>query len=143
LHGLAEKVGRQQHPSMVRDEQNELSFVLKSFGHLLPCKTCQDHYREWLLKHPPDKFIFGSPIYELEEKCRKWVYMLHSAVNQQKEVDVIFNEEDLHDRYSHIDIRACASTLKTFYQRGLQAGVLKSEEWKRAWKHLDLLIRLL
>lgn len=143
LHGLAEKVGRQQHPSMIRDEQNELSIVLKSFGHLLPCKTCQEHYREWLVKHPPDKFIFSSPGYELQERVRTWVYMLHSAVNQQKEVVSTFKEEDLQDTYSYVDVRKCASTLKTFYQRGLQTGVLKSEDWKRAWKHLDLLIRLL
>lgn len=140
LHGIAEKVGRQQHTSMIRDEQNELSFVLKSFGSLLPCKTCQEHYREWLTKHPPDKFIFKP--YELQEECRKWVYTLHCAVNERKGTNE-FKEEDLQDTYSYVDLRKCANTLKTFYQRGLQTGVLKSEEWKRAWKHLDLLLRLL
>ena len=141
LHGIAEKVGNQQHPSMILDQKNELSFVLKTFWHLLPCKTCQEHYREWLIKHPPDKFIFGMPVYELQEHTRKWVYMLHNAVNEQKDITVVFDEANLHDTYSHVDLRKCANTLKSFYQRGLQTGVLKSEDWKRAWKHLDLLIR--
>jgi hypothetical protein len=72
---------------------------------------------------------------------RVWVYRLHEAVNGQREVISGINEADLTEKYSNINLREAANELKSVYQRGLQLGVLKSEEWKVAWKHLDLLIR--
>lgn len=142
LHGLAEKVGHQQHISMIRDERNEMTILLKTFWHLLPCKKCQEHYREWLVRHPPDRFL-SNTTEDMQDGFRKWLYELHNSVNQRNEGTIEFPEEALQETYSHVNLRECANKLKTVYQRGVQSHVLKPEEWKKAWKHLDLLIRLL
>ena len=142
LHGLAERIGNQPLPRLEFDEQNELKFVLKDFWSLLPCKTCQGHYREWIRKNPPEAFTTKSGEY-LKEGMRLWLYNLHEAVNGRREVASGFTEEMLTEKYSKIDLRENAQVLKGVYQRGLQTGVLKPEEWKKSWKHLDLLLRIL
>jgi hypothetical protein len=140
LHGISEKIGNQQHEAMIRDERNELLFTLKYFGSLLPCKKCQEHYRQWLLKAPPDKLVHSG---FLDTNLKKWVYDLHVSVNQSRGIETTFLESNLHTVYSHINLRESAQHLKQYYNQGLQTGIFKADEWKRAWKHLDLLLRLL
>lgn len=140
LHGIAEKIGNQQHEAMIRDEKNELLFTLKYFGSLLPCKKCQEHYRQWLLKAPPDK-LFQSGF--LDDNLRKWVYHLHISVNENRGIETTFTESNLQSTYSNIQLRESAQHLKQYHNQGLQLGIFKADEWKRAWKHLDLLLRLL
>jgi hypothetical protein len=140
LHGLSERVGNQPNMTMIRDEQNLLRLTLKNFWSLMPCQKCQTHYREWIRKHPPDAFTVKIGEY-LQDDMREWVYKLHNNVNESREIIVEFKEEDLKTRYGQIDLRAAANNLKTVYQRGLQLKILKPDEWKNAYKHLDLLIR--
>jgi len=142
LHGLAERVGNQDNRVMIRDEQNELRIVLKELWALLPCRHCQDHYREWIRYNPPDAFISQGGFY-LQDEMRTWVYRLHESVNARREVVSGFDPEVLSETYSTIDLRESANVLKSVYQRGLQTGVLKPDTWKLAWRHLDLLLRLL
>ena len=79
----------------------------------------------------------------LQDAMREWVYKLHNNVNERREVTVDFKEEDLKARYEKIDLRAAANNLKTVYQRGIQLNILKPEEWKKAYKHLGLLLRFI
>ena len=51
--------------------------------------------------------------------------------------------EDLPALYRSVHLREKANFLKGFFARGLQIGVFKSEEWKTAWRHLDMLLRTL
>lgn len=139
LHGLAERVGVHTSISLIRDEQNEIRLTLRNFAALLPCKTCQIHYREWLHKYPPEQFLKKSGGY-LQDEMREWVFRLHEDVNQRREV-VGISLDSLHDMYKSIDIRGAATQLKGMYQRGLQQKVIKPDEWKMAWRHLDLLLR--
>jgi hypothetical protein len=46
-------------------------------------------------------------------------------------------------RYSGVNLRAAAAHLKTYYAKGIELRVLKPDDWKDAWKHLDLLLRFL
>lgn len=140
LHGLAERVGNHTNQIMIKDEQNELKIILKDFWTLMPCRNCQTHYREWIRYNPPDTFIMKGDMY-LQENMRNWVYRLHESVNQRREVISEIKEVDLESMYKSIDLRASATILKTVYQRGLQTGVLKAEDWKKTWRHLDLLLR--
>ena len=142
LHGLAERVGNQPNLTTIRDEQNEIRFTLKDFWALLPCKTCQLHYKEWVRKNPPDIFASKNGGY-LQEDMRLWVYNLHNEVNSRREINVAFPESSLEETYGTVDLRKSAFELKSVYQRGVQTGVLKPEDWKRAWKHLDLLLRFI
>ena len=139
LHGLAERIGVHTTISLIRDEQNEIRLTLRHFAALLPCKTCQIHYREWLHKYPPEQFLKKSGGY-LQDEMREWVFRLHEDVNQRREV-VGIALDSLHDMYKSIDIRGAATQLKGMYQRGVQQKVIKPDEWKMAWRHLDLLLR--
>uniref|UniRef100_A0A6C0K306 thiol oxidase n=1 Tax=viral metagenome TaxID=1070528 RepID=A0A6C0K306_9ZZZZ len=142
LHGIAERVGNQTILPIIRDEQNELRIVLRDFWMLLPCKHCQAHYREWIRSHNPDTFIREYDEY-LRMAMRSWVFQFHNAVNQSREIDIVFNEDELQVTYANIDLREEAAVLKSVYQRGIQTGVLKPIEWKNAWRHLDLLLRFI
>jgi hypothetical protein len=62
-------------------------------------------------------------------------------VNQRREVISGIKEEDLETMYKSVNLRESAIILKSVYQRGIQTGVLKPENWKKTWKHLDLLLR--
>ena len=74
---------------------------------------------------------------------RAWVYTLHENVNEKREITSGFQENMLTETYSNVNLRDAANELKTVYQRGLQIGVLKPEEWKAAWRNLDMLIRFI
>jgi hypothetical protein len=142
LHGLAERVGNQTLDVMIRDEKNELRIVLKDLWYLMPCRHCQEHYREWLRFNPPDSFLSKGAGY-LQEDLRDWVFRLHESVNSRREVVSGFLPDTLTETYSTVNLREQAVIFKTVYQRGLQTGVLKPEEWKKTWRHLDLLLRSL
>ena len=140
LHGLAERVGSQKSMSLIRDEQNEIRLTLRSFSALLPCKTCQGHYREWLHKYPPEPFLQSSGGY-LRDDLRGWIFRLHEDVNQRREVVSGIEFNSLQERYKSVDLRRAALNLKGVYQKGVQLRIIKPDEWKMAWKHLDLLLR--
>ena len=142
LHGIAERVGNNHILTIQRDEQVALKNTLKSLWGLLPCKTCQEHYKDWIRKNPPEAFTSKSGGY-LQDDMRIWVYKLHQAVNERREVQVEFNEDMLQSTYSNVNLRECATILKSLYQRGFQTGVLKPEDWKAAWRQMDLLLRMI
>jgi len=142
LHGIAERVGNQHILSIQRDEQNALRNMLKSLWALIPCKTCQKHYREWILRNPPEMFTYKSGGY-LQEEMRSWVFRLHNSVNESKTVETEFREDMLQSTYSNINLRECATNLKSLYKRGVYAGVITPEYWKVAWRQMDLLLRFI
>jgi len=142
LHGLAERVGSQVTSTLIRDEQNEIRLTLRHFGSLLPCKTCQAHYKEWLQKNPPELFLQRSGGY-LQDAMRDWVFRLHEDVNKRRDVVSGIALDSLHETYKSVDLRSAALTLKGLYQRAVQLRILKPDEWKTAWRHLDLLLRYL
>jgi hypothetical protein len=142
LHGIAERVGNQSIPMLQIDEQTALKNMLKSLWSLLPCKTCQEHYREWIIKNPPTAFTSKSGGY-LQEDMRSWVYRLHNSVNEKRGAEIKFTQTMLESTYSNINLRNFAMNLKVLYNRGLQVGVFKPSEWKAAWRQMDLLLRLI
>jgi Erv1 / Alr family len=142
LHGIAERIGNQKHLTIARDEVNELRLTLRHFSDLLPCQKCQAHYREWLSSYPPEPWLRG-PSMNLQDSLREWLYKLHEDVNNRREIVSGITLESLEERYRSVNLRECAAHLKSFYSRGVETRSLKSQDWKMAWKHLDLLIRLL
>jgi hypothetical protein len=143
LHGLAERIGNQEHLSLIRDERNELKLTLRHFWALLPCLKCQKHYKEWLQANPPEKWIDTPFSLDLKESVREWVFKLHENVNQSRNINSEITLESIPELYSSVPLREKANDLKGFYQRGLDSRTLKAEIWKVAWKHLDLLLRLI
>jgi hypothetical protein len=72
---------------------------------------------------------------------RNWVYLLHENVNNSRSVESGFLLEQMKTMYGMVSLREKANGLKSFYQKGLDTRTLKAEDWKLAWKHLDLLLR--
>jgi hypothetical protein len=142
LHGLAEKVGNQKTGIMINDERNELKLTLRHLWALLPCKTCQKHYKEWYQSHSPDSFIAGSYM-DLQDSLRSWLFALHENVNRSREIESVIIIDSLKEKYAKVHLREKAMALKSFYQRGVQSRVFIPDTWKPAWRHLDALIRLI
>jgi hypothetical protein len=140
LHGIAERIGNHKHITLIRDEQNELKLTLRHFGALLPCTKCQLHYREYSNRSLPNTTLYG--VY-LQDTIREWIFKLHETVNAKRELVSGLTLEEVKDRYKSIDLRAAATRLRSVYQKGIQTGAIKSENWKFAWKHLDLLLRFI
>ena len=143
LHGIAERVGNHSNHLLIRDERNELKLTLRHFWALLPCVKCQTHYKEWLKAHNPESWIQGPFGSDLQDSMREWVFSLHENVNMSRNVVSRFTLEQMKEVYSSVYLREKANGLKSFYQRGLDARTLKAEDWKLAWKHLDLLLRVI
>jgi hypothetical protein len=74
---------------------------------------------------------------------RNWVFILHENVNTSRSIESGILLEQMKDKYTSVSLREKANGLKSFYQRGLDARTIKAEEWKLAWKHLDLLLRVI
>ena len=140
LHGIAERVGNLENNTLIRDEQTELKLTLRHFGALLPCTKCQKHYKEWIRKSFPNTSLYG---HYLKEDLRTWLFHLHEDINKRKDVQSNVELDTLHERYKAIDLRAAATRLRSVYQRGVQQNVLKPDDWKIAWKHLDFLLRFI
>lgn len=141
LHGIAERVGNHSNHLLIKDERNELKLTLRHFWALLPCLKCQKHYKECLKKVNPDSWIQDPFGVDLQDSMRKWVFNLHENVNSSRSIESGFTLEQMKDKFSSVNLRERANGLKSFYQRGLDARTLKAEDWKLAWKHLDLLLR--
>ena len=141
LHGIAERVGNHSNHLLIQDERNELKLTLRHFGALLPCLKCQKHYKEWIQKHNPESWIQGPFGSDLQDSMRNWVYLLHENVNHSRSVESGFLLEQMKNMYGMVPLREKANGLKSFYQKGLDTRTLKAEDWKTAWKHLDLLLR--
>jgi Erv1 / Alr family len=142
LHGIAERVGNQQSLTLIRDEKNEIRLALRKLTALLPCQKCQVHYRDWIRRNPPEPLLDRGGEY-LQDALRDWVFRLHEDVNQRREVNSGITIDSLRGTYLSINLRANASILKGFYKRGIETRIFKPDEWKDAWKHLDLLLRFI
>jgi hypothetical protein len=142
LHGIAERIGKQTKLTLIRDEINELRFTLRHFWALLPCVKCQKHYKEWFQKISPESWLSG-PTFDIQESMRLWVYTLHENVNQSRDVVSGLTIDKMPEMYSSISLREKANELKGFYQRGLADRTLKVDDWKKAWRHLDMLLRII
>lgn len=143
LHGIAERVGKHSNHLLIQDERNELKLTLRHFWGLLPCLKCQKHYKEWIQKNNPSSWIQGPFGSDLQDSMRNWVFMLHENVNHSRSIEHSVSLEQMKDMYGAVPLREKANSLKAFYQRGLDARTLKSDDWKLAWKHLDLLLRVI
>jgi hypothetical protein len=79
---------------------------------------------------------------DLRLAFQDWLFNLHESVNERNEVVSGIERDKLSEMYGSVRLREELSHLRNVYQRGIQQGVLKPEEWKAAYKHLDILLRL-
>lgn len=79
LHSLAEKLGKQTTAILIQDEQRTWIHFLRSVEHVIPCKRCKQHYREWSLKHRIDGATGLL-------NARAWLWGLHEEINMERKL---------------------------------------------------------
>ena len=103
----------------------------------------QSHWHQLTPLFPRDEWINGPFGTDLQDSMRSWLYSLHENVNQSREVVSGISLESLKDLYKGVNLREHANDLKSMYHRGLLIRSITAETWKVAWKHLDMLLRII
>ena len=89
LHSAAERFGTKPH--MAKEEIRIWSGLLSSLRYSLPCPLCKKHYSLFYTSHPIHLFTKGT--------LRKWLYFLHSQVNQRHQKLDAFTLEQIPEVY--------------------------------------------
>jgi hypothetical protein len=88
LHGLAERLGRQTAAILVADETRAWTQFLRATEAAMPCAMCRGHYREWRKQRPFEQIAAAASLggEEYRNTARRWLWELHEAVNDRREV---------------------------------------------------------
>lgn len=70
LHTMAEYYSQQP----TETQQNEMKQFLITFSKIFPCEECADHFRDWIVTHPPD--VSSSLALNI------WLCTYHNVVNK-------------------------------------------------------------
>jgi len=89
LHSSAERYGQTNFNQ--KHEQHVWFHLIRSLRYSLPCPLCKRHFNEYYETHP-------KPLYT-RENLRKWLYELHSHVNQQHNKLDAFTLEQIPEVY--------------------------------------------
>jgi hypothetical protein len=105
LHSLAERLGRQHNSILVSDERRAWINFLKSVGAAIPCNRCKKHYEDWSKKNKIEAFL-SHPYGTLREEARKWLWALHTEINEESKVTNIplSDVENLYGKRTTFDI---------------------------------------
>lgn len=93
LHICAEKSGKQSTHILHMDEVRLWISFLKMTEAILPCPLCQKHYRKWLEEHSVTRFLDTSNPETFSNLIRKWLWSLHNAVNEQRQITALSFDE--------------------------------------------------
>jgi hypothetical protein len=85
LHTLAEKLGKHTNSLLMTDERRAWISFLKAVEMAIPCPKCKAHYIKWRTVHKFEEFMTCPPA-SFREEARKWVWALHTQVNEERGV---------------------------------------------------------
>jgi len=103
LHGLAERAGKVPFKLYYPDERIQWGKLFGALGKTIPCKTCKEHYEEYLKQHPIHKLKdMGNA--ELYTYVRTWFWELHNWVNGSLEKPT-FSLDNLATTYKSVPFR--------------------------------------
>jgi len=85
MHTLGERLGKQTSIIMVNDEKRAWVNFLKSVEMVIPCPKCKHHYQTWCKKNKLENFL-TCPYGKFREEARKWLWGLHSEINEERKV---------------------------------------------------------
>ena len=78
LHCMAERTGLSGNRLIDADQANDFEFILVNLGNIIPCKTCQTHFRAYLISHKP--VLKGLKNDILRTTVISWLFNLHNHV---------------------------------------------------------------
>jgi hypothetical protein len=142
LHGLTESLGNQTVAILSTDEAHEIVFLLRDLDKIMPCALCRNHYIAWRKTHPIETLgRLRGPM--LRDGVRKYLYDLHQDVNERNSVQCEIKEEDLHELYKTIDIRAQWAEFLTKIKLSTEVGLVSQTALTNFHRHLGLLRKLI
>jgi hypothetical protein len=96
IHYVA--IGYPSNPTS-NDKINYKNFYI-SLSNVLPCKICQEHYKDNLLKLPLTNEVLMN-----NNNLLKWTIDLHNLINEQLGYPIISYDKALNEIYSYEEIK--------------------------------------
>jgi hypothetical protein len=134
LHTFAERVGAINSDIVIRSQASIFRWIIEHIPTILPCQTCQNHAREYILSNPlPVGLETITSGEALREQVRSWLFHFHSAVRQRigQSVEVT----DVHAckaMYENEEVnKAFITDLLPYITFAIRAGWVKTDAWKR------------
>jgi hypothetical protein len=133
LHILAERVGGTAVPAgILMQHAWGIEFLITNLQYMLPCKECQQHFKEHLVDTPIVnwKSLSGA---DLRKTARTWLWNLHNAVraSQGKPV-MIATADDCIPLYGGKTIEKWEiEVLYAYGKFGVRAGYTTMDAWNR------------
>jgi len=131
FHTLAECSGIELDPLTAKDELDAWIVLLKVQYHVMPCKLCKEHYKQWYSVNPIDQIRSFSGL-DRKKEIRNWLWGCHSAVNfsNGKPVPPLDTLPLLYQKQS---VEKEVSELNTMFQLAMSRHILKLEDITR-WR---------
>ncbi len=136
LHTLGEKAGKQDNFITKGDEQRAWPLFVKTFGPIIPCPYCRDHFQEYLQANP----------FQLPQDYTMWkyyiptyFYQLHEAVNLRlgKPSFPAMNVSSTYKDPSRI--KTALSQMEKIQERAIKMGGVSLLAWKAWLKQCNML----
>jgi hypothetical protein len=138
LHCIAERIGTTGSKAVDTDQARAMEYVVFQLATILPCKECQQHYREYLVKYKPTTWIglYGE---DLRATIRTWLFTLHNSVRQRTNKPIIVSTaEDCQQQYAICEIKQCEiDTLIQNINFAIMNGWIRREAWKQWFIHFN------
>lgn len=134
LHTFAERVGSITSEVVIRSQASIFRWIIEHIPTILPCQTCQNHAREYILEHPiPSTLETVTSGDALRELLRKWLFEFHTAVRQRIGQSVEVPDIDAcRVMYATEDInKTFIQDLLPYITFAIRAGWVKTDAWKR------------
>ena len=133
LHGMAEYAGKPISDSSKGEENYSWIQLIKGTERILPCPTCREHYKKWLLENPPD-MLKKMPYENQRLWIRDFFWALHNDINKDNKKDIL-PFASLQSLYKNINLRSNIKELETHIKLLLQHNGLSILSWQNWLNH--------
>jgi len=118
IHGLAENYGNLMHPLFSKEEEIAWPKFIEQIQHILPCKECRQHYKDYYIKNKPSSL---KKLSSTEQKIwiKNYFFNLHNEINIRNDKP-LFDYSNLNTTYKNInytfEIKHFEKLLKVVFQ---------------------------
>lgn len=121
LHSLAEKYGKLISPLYGLEETVYWTNLIKNTEHILPCKECRKHYKEYLSNNPIQL--------KKENFVRLFFFNLHNDVNKRNSKP-LFDYNLLNSSYKDTNIQYLVKQFEKILDIVFQHNEVSLGSWK-------------
>ena len=137
LHGISLKYGNLMSPTYAKEQITFWPNFINQTEHILPCKECKAHYKEYLAKHNPNIIKTLTP-----NQQRLWVqnffFNLHNEVNVRNNKP-LFEFTMLESTYKNVnytfEIKHYEKLLKVIFQYN-EVTMMSWLNWIRTFRSI-------